>query len=137
MTKKFDAFVSTILESNSFVDLPDSPPYGFWISPGGDFFVVKDQNHARVALDIIKNSESLTNELRQKQLIGNTPNNKLSRKKYLRVVVGGGRIYLVDSFYYDESNNYKSVPFQPTNASLRTLNDICQFYNKTPEFVYD
>lgn len=137
MTKRFDTFVNTVLESNSFADLPNSPPYGFWISPGGDFTVVKYQSHGQAALGIIRKSEILSKELAGKNLVFRDAINELSRRKYVRVTIDAGNVYAADVFYYDMENSFKSVRFTPTNQSLRTLNDICEFYNKTIEYVYD
>ena len=62
MTKEFDKIVNLILEATSFLDLPDELPYGFWISPSGEFFVVGFQEHEEIAFDIIQRNAALFEE---------------------------------------------------------------------------
>jgi hypothetical protein len=138
MTNLFDQYIESILESNSFVDLPDEPPYGFWISPGGDFFVVGYQEHKSVAEDIVRQNANLNAEfghLLDKPNVNMT--HYIASKKYIRVAKAFGKEYFADFFYtnvdtipvffYDDSTP-ETISFEPTNASLRTLNDIAEFY---------
>jgi hypothetical protein len=55
MIDEFTLNIMKILKE-SFADLPDEVPYGFWILPDGEPYVVTFQNHKKVAYDIIQKS---------------------------------------------------------------------------------
>lgn len=126
MTSNFDNFVNLFLEATSFLDLPDRPPYGFWISPTGEFFPVRFERHYEEALKIM----SRNRKLRQEYEDDRHPDmyNFLSSRKYLRVVMEGDTYY-ADIFSYDLVNSV-IVPFIPTNTSVKLLKDIAEFYGK-------
>lgn len=94
MTKNFDKLYHLFLEATSFTTLPDDLPYGFWISPSGDFFVVPVQRHYEIAEEIIQNSAILSKEIDPDgELI-----EELQRRKYIRVARMVGREYAADIF---------------------------------------
>ena len=131
MTNLFDQYVDSLLESTSFLDLPDSPPYGFWISPGGEFFVVSREKHEKVAKEIIKQNPTLKDAYKlEKHKSFYHVHYFLTRRKYIRVVespFNSNKKYYVDLFAYDPSTD-KNISFAPTHSSLKTLKDIAKFY---------
>ena len=116
------------MESTSFLDLPDNAPYGFWISPEGEFFTVKSQQHGIVAKEIIESSPRLIEKL-------GVPNykcdamDKLTAEKYIRMAKITSREYTADIYYYANDGKSTIIPFEPTNSAKRTINDIAEFYN--------
>lgn len=133
MTKEFDKFINFILEATSFLDLPDELPYGFWVSPIGEFFVVNFQEHEEVAFEIIESKANFFEEYNSGK--GNTGSctNFLSEKKYIRIAKMFNEL-TGDIFYVDEALN-RNVVFEPTNSSTRTANDIAAFYNTKISFL--
>lgn len=128
MTNIFDNFVRYILEYTSFVDLPEKPPYGFWISPGGSFYPVGFQKHDSVAMNVINSTPSLSKEfddLEDKTDVYEF----LQKRKWLRVVksTNSVRTYLADCFVYN-IDVLATISFVPTQKSLKTLKDICEYY---------
>ena len=131
MTPEFDKFVELFMEARSFLELPDEPPYGFWISPHGDFYPVAFEDHYSTALKIINENPKLKQEF--------NPNRDyvyvyafLASRKYIRMVIDFKK-YLADIFYYDRSQN--TVPIIPSSTSLKLIKDIGEFYNLRIEFV--
>ena len=129
MTKNFDNFIKLVLEFTSFLDLPESPPYGFWISPDGHFFPVNFQKHDRVGMDIINKNQTLAKEYDSEE-DKNDVYSFLQKRKWLRVAKSSTNIreYYVDCFVYD-ADALKILPFEPTRKSFNTLYDICQYYS--------
>jgi hypothetical protein len=129
MTKNFDRFVKLFLEFTSFLDLPETPPYGFWISPNGHFFPVRFQRHDDVGMNIINKNKFLS---KQYDLEENKQDiySFLQKNKWLRVVKNSEHLkeYYADCFLYDV-DSMRSTPFKPTDKSLKTLKDICDFYS--------
>lgn len=128
MTSLFDRFFKFILEATSFVDLPNYIPYGFWISPSGEYFVVTS-HHLNTGIELIKNNP----KLRAHYLEFTKGRNStlvyefLGMLKYVRVVKEGSYL-MADSFYYNE--NGKQVPFEISSAARKTIKDLGSFYNK-------
>lgn len=133
MTLNFDRFVELFLEAKSFTELPDKAPYGFWISPHGDFFVVNFEDHHNVAKKIINNTESLKTEYDKNPYFDLYF--FLASRKYIRVVRDstGIPIYYADVHTYDDAGIVNE--FTPTISSMRTLKDIGEFYGKTIHLV--
>jgi hypothetical protein len=128
MTNLFDQYVESILESTSFLDLPDTAPYGFWISPEGEFFTVAPQRHGIVAKEIISSSPRLIEKLGVPDFKCDAMD-KLTSEKYIRVAKMSSKEYTADVFYYANDGKSTPIPFEPTNSAKRTLNDIAEFYN--------
>lgn len=127
---KFERLYQIILEGN-FSDLPDRPPYGFWISPGGGYFPVRYQNHATMALQIINKNKELSQKfytpqrLRYKdeyEYLEGDAMTFLMRENYNRVVIEGGILY-----YMKPSSLYDFIHI--TNSQMRTFRDLAAFYN--------
>lgn len=125
MTPKFDEIIEQILESHSFADLPSNAPYGFWIAPSGEYFVVAEQRHEDVAQDIIDSNPQL-----KKEYIDNrshiSKRDFLKRKRYLRISVIFSKDYALETYYYENNN---PIPFDPTPISIKTAKDIAKFYD--------
>lgn len=134
MTNLFDRYIDYILEATSFLDLPEKPPYGFWISPGGEFFPVKFERHYEEALKIITRNRTLNQEYDKEGTP--YPYSFLSARKYIRVVIDGNS-YHADLFSYNDSpfegidDTSPTTPFTPTNTSVKLIKDIGEFYGKT------
>ena len=131
MTPEFDKFVELFMEARSFLELPDEPPYGFWISPHGDFYPVAFEDHYNTALKIINKNPRLKQEF--------NPNRDrvyvfLATRKYIRMVIDFKK-YLVDIFYYDYDKSHNTFPITPSATSLKLIKDIGEFYNLRIEFV--
>lgn len=131
MTKNFDKTVNLILEATSFLDLPDDLPYGFWISPSGEFFVVGFQEHASVADEIIESKADFFEEYNSMESMSAT--NFLAHKKYIRIAKMF-RELTGDIFYVDIVTG-KSIPFEPTNSSVKTAKDIAEYYGTKISFL--
>lgn len=125
MTTNFDNFVNLFLEATSFMDLPDKPPYGFWISPHGEFFSVKFEQHYEVALKIITRNRTLDQEYDKAGMPD--PYEFLTARKYIRMVKSE-QMYYADLYTYTDRMNHKFIPFEPTNTSVRLIKDIGEFY---------
>lgn len=130
MTEQFDKFVEFILEKNQ--DMGDlnrnSPPYGFWISPSGEYTVVRPRQHDNIAELIISKNPTLIKKYTRMSV---SPANFLSMEKYLRVVFAPytDDMLLGDSFYYvKQDKDWVPVKFDPTVQSLRTFKDLANFY---------
>lgn len=129
MTKNFDNFIKLFLEFTSFLDLPEKPPYGFWISPDGHFFPVNFQKHDSVGMDIINKNRTLAQEYDLEENAHDVYS-FLQKRKWLRVVKNNTRFneYYADCFLYDV-DSMRSISFEPSRKSLNTLKDICQYYS--------
>lgn len=134
MTPKFDNFIHFFLEATSFTTLPDDPPHGFWIAPNGDFFPVKFQKHMEVGFQIAKDYLKIPDD----KISSDTLYTELGKRKFVRVVKDdfSSRVFLADTFYYQyagyfgdtDDSPYVKVPFDLTNSSKRTINDIGAHY---------
>ena len=129
MTEQFDKFVEFILEKLQTMEElnRDSPPYGFWISPSGEYTVVKQHQHESIADLIISKNPSLIKKYVKMSV---SPANFLSMEKYIRVVFAHyTNMLLGDCFYYiPQDGNWIPVKFDPTSQSLRTFKDLASFY---------
>lgn len=125
MTRIFDAFVRLLLES-SFTELPDTHPYGFWVSRGGDFFIVPYQGHIRIATQLIKKSPTLFaeySEMHKERRV--FPDTFLSKNKgWMRIVCAPPRMW------YNFENEHTI-----SGKQKQILNDLSAFYNLEPHDV--
>ena len=71
MTENFDRFIRKIL-AESFADLPDACPYGFWVSPSGDARPVRWQQHGSDAIRIIRNIPNYNKDFYEKNVSDKT-----------------------------------------------------------------
>ena len=129
MTEQFDKFVKFILEKVQTMEElnRESPPYGFWISPSGEYTVVKHQQHDSVADSIISKNPSLKKKYMSDPI---SQANFLSRERYIRVVFAHyTNMLLGDCFYYAQNaGEWVPIRFEPTSSSLKTFKDLANFY---------
>jgi hypothetical protein len=71
MTENFDRFIRKIL-AESFAELPDECPYGFWVSPSGIVRPVRWQQHGSDAIRIIKSIVNYTTDFYEKNISDKT-----------------------------------------------------------------
>ncbi len=132
MTKRFDNFIKRTLAneskipdlySKSFIDLPQEPPYGFWLFPDNKHYTVvsRTAQHEIYALHIIDefpNFKPAYNELQDAY-------DALFSLGFTRVVKDpqGKRIYYGEFNLKDPIKKQKAEKF---------LSDICSFYDYTP-----
>lgn len=123
MTHKFDAFVRLLMES-SFADLPDTNPYGFWVSRGGDFFIVPFQGHCRIASQIVRNNPALFAEYEKMNKEDRLfPDSFLSKKKgWMRVVCAPPRLWYNFEFGHGITVKQQQV-----------IDDLSTFYDLEPK----
>lgn len=112
---RFNYYIKLLLES-AFASLPNSPPYGFWITPSGEFKIVSRSGHFEVAENIITNNEALLAKFKKTDpdLIFVFMNNN----KYIRVVLEMRH----DNLYY-------SCTFMPSPRQLQIIKDLAMFYD--------
>lgn len=125
---KFERLYKLLLEASSFSDLPDNPPYGFWIHPNGDFTVVTMMNHDEAAMKIVNSNPTLkaiwidkTSGMTSIFMKEQEAYFVILRHNYNRVVISNGTLFYA-----------KPVPKDnrvPTNSQLRTAKDLAAFYN--------
>lgn len=137
MTEQFDKFVEFILEKVQTMEElnRESPPYGFWISPSGEYTVVRQRQHDSVADAIISKNPSLIKKFMSDPI---SPANFLSKEKYIRVVFAHyTNMLLGDCFYYiqNEEGAWIPVRFEPTSGSLKTFKDLASFYGVRSKMV--
>ena len=130
MTEEFDKFIQTFLEATQTMEElnRDKPVYGFWISPSGEYTVVRTHMHDSIADLIISKNPNLIRKYKDRP---ESSANFLSKEKYLRVVFAPyTKMLLGDAFYYvkDESGEWVPERFDPTIQSLRTFKDLANFY---------
>lgn len=107
-------------ESIPFQDLPERPPYGFWISPQGVLYPVQHMGHIRAARKLIYEicPEFEEPEDHRRYAISE----ELMKRGWIRVRLMG-RIYVE---YIKE----------PNTKQRRNAKDIGAFY-RWPQVVYD
>lgn len=115
MTTKFNAFFRLLME-NSFADLPEEAPYGFWVSPSGHFHIVPWEGHSKTAKTIINRLPNYTAEY-AKQTLG--AGSFLLLKGWARVVCEVENIW----YHLDRRVNV------PAPKQKQTLEDLAMFYN--------
>lgn len=129
---KFQKLYSLLVESSSFEDLPNKPPYGFFIHPNGDFTIATSQwGHYAAAVTILNEKPELKKKFYD-ELDERDKNRSLDdmmmkasifvfEQNYNRVAIEK------PTLYYSETSKYN--PFiQVTNAQKRTIKDLAAFY---------
>lgn len=110
--------------STRVTDLPDNPPYGFWVDRSGNFKVVPLMRHNVVADEIIRRANDyLTKHGAQPIKIfdhANDPYDKLFEDGWLRVVIRD----LSKAIYYNGIRGEK-----PTESQMKFLNFLKDFYD--------
>ncbi len=120
MTEKFDTFVEKLI--NSFEELPQNPPYGFWISPEGNLYTVLSSfGHESEAIKILTTYEPKYNTQKYYDDHGWF----LIKKGFVRIVIENDEMYL-DHSYYEEGRPIV-VPISP--KARKSAKDISDFYN--------
>lgn len=137
MTEQFDKFVEFILERMQTMEELNrkSPPYGFWISPSGEYTVVRLHQHDSVADTIISKNPSLIKKYMSDPI---SSANFLSKEKYIRVVFAEyTNMLLGDCFYYTQNEQGEWIPvrFEPSSSSLKTFKDLASFYGIRSKMV--
>lgn len=107
-----------------FGKLPDSAPYGFWVSPKGEMIIVQWQQHYNRARDYVdfKRTEADPVWLQRQELA-------LDDADHYQVMYNDGfaRVVLeksIDVLYWELGSSEKS----PTTHQMRTLRDIGKLY---------
>jgi len=119
---RFEQLYSLITEANDFSDLPDEKPYGFWVSPQGQYYVVGPYLHAEEAENLVNNSPTLHAEyLRHKDEIHTNAHEEdfLYYKKYCKTVIEGRYMHYRNPIF--DVSQYPKIK--------QTLKDIAAFYN--------
>lgn len=123
-SRLYDLLLYNVIEESSFADLPDRPPYGFWIHPDGDFsIIIKPYNHNDWALKLaeLKYQEEFAAikerfmPTRFKESLGRAAHDFLLEKGYARVVM-------------DDSLIFCNTSKASTNRQTKTLKDLSAFY---------
>ncbi len=139
MTTNFDRFCQCITEMNDFSELVhlNRPPCGFWITPNGKYYTVKEFEHSVVAMHIINNSSVLKDDFKS---ASDDPVNFLAKHQFVRVVAEpfNKKLYADKYFVKPLKNNSLSyITFEPSNAAKRIIKDIailfdleCEYLNK-------
>jgi len=124
MTEKFNKFVKLFLEETDFNKLPDKPPYGFWISPNGEYFPVPYEKHNAIGWSLIDkfDLDEKFHKWKTSELF--SPSSFLISQKFIRVVFYNGTIIYDIELYMDN----KTVKYPMTASAKRTLKDISEFY---------
>lgn len=121
----FDKKINLLLrEFTNFVDLPKSIPYGFWVSPDGEYEIVKEYKHLEVAGQLVrKYPEKFRIKYSIQKYRGNY-DEFLLINGWVRIVTGGyatGKLYAQHSIAGDE------IPL--TRKAKSSITDLAFFYN--------
>ena len=107
----------------SMVDLPDNPPYGFWIDRSGNFVPVKYEQHINVLDNIMKKYTKWCEKN------GVEPMKSKSRYGYAYADLkdlGWARIVVLSEYiYYDLAEGH-----QLTQSQKKFLNFASEMYDK-------
>lgn len=130
---KFSKLHSVINESMKFADLPDTAPYGFWISPPGNFWSVEPYSHEEKAHEIINDNQNLLKGFQDYEAYYEELERTTGRPYYVsyqeflghkasycRIVIDRGLKVL----YWDMYGGHKI-----SSAQMRGAKDLAMFYN--------
>lgn len=127
---KFGKLLKLILEETDFSKLPENPPYGFWVSPSGEFFPVRFEAHNDIASKIIKQRLLDSYQKHEGFRVRPVPSTFLISKNYVRVVIHGKKLYTDTVIYPDmmrSDSKPKSYPMTP--KAKATIVDMAIMYD--------
>lgn len=112
-----------VYQLKTFADLPENPPYGFWVTPTGELFVAEDRmSHTTVGEEIIKNN--YLNEYKEMQgRFNNATRFLYYHKKWGRIVIDDNNVLYLDVY----QDRY-------TARQKKTAEDIASFYGCMLEY---
>jgi hypothetical protein len=123
---KFERLHAIILES-FFDKLPKEKPYGFWITPIGEY--IQSGHHYRTALKIIENNPTLAKAYKAEH-----PKGKIHPDEEEDFVIS----FLIKNHFIrtrirDGFHFYMDITGQMNSAQRRTIKDIAAFYQIQPK----
>lgn len=120
---------------HNFNDLPNTSPYGFWIYPTGEFYMVMDaHSHEEYGEEMIESNirllenykdwknagkESMVEMNRSEWDFDDSASNFLWNHKYIRVVLDRTK----PAYYWESYRN------KIDNKQMQTLKDLAMFYD--------
>lgn len=132
---RFSYLVQLIVEDSSFANLPKSAPYGYWIYPNGDFFVVHGVYcHDEYGERLVENSELYKEQYEEWKEAGeraaeergeeawmfdSSASSFLWNHRFIRVVYDR----VLETLFWE--SHKKSI----TPTQLKTIKDLALFYN--------
>lgn len=111
-----------------FKDIPDSRPYGFWLSPGLQLFVVPFEGHAKIASELVFENKKLKTQYDKAMTDADTELSLITPMQFLESI---GFIRIV--FDSKLRANGKLYYVGQTSAKQKQLiNDLGMFYETAP-----
>lgn len=92
MYNNFNTYIAELLMEMSFKDIPDQRPYGFWLSPDLQLFVVPFEGHSKIASELVFKNKKLKRDYeaasaeQENEFDFLTPMQFLESERFIRIV---------------------------------------------------
>jgi hypothetical protein len=128
MTEIFDNTIRRLIKEMLFKDIPDEPPYGFWIGPDLELYPVTFQGHTKKAGELVLKPRSKLNDAyrqasQESEMSILTPMEFLLKSGFSRVVIESKRLVPYPVLFYTKPSSRKQKEL---------IQDLAMIYDVDP-----